>query len=156
MPDDENAVHRLVRQVERALARYEHALPRLVHLTLSRDDQWLFLNWKSWRLRYAVTVDFILTTLLDHFNRIRQKTKGTISLGVSVPLLTGPRAHEIIKTAVAAAFPNGENVDVQRYEKAQQILKKRMREYRDHVKKKQALAAEIAREEKRRLRRIRT
>jgi hypothetical protein len=149
VPDDENAVHRLVRQVERALARYEHALPRLVHLALSRDDQWLFLNWKSWRLRYAVTVDFILTTLLDHFNRIRQKTRGTISLGVSVPLLTGPRAEEIIKTAVADAFPNGENLDVQRYQKAQRNHEETYARVAGSRQEEAALAAQIAKEVKR-------
>ena len=153
MAYDENNIEKTVqiwvKKVERALAHYEQVSPKSVRLSLSREDEWLFLRWKSWSVRYAVSADFMLTTLLDHFNRIRKSSSASISLGVSVPLLTCPRAHEIITTAVAAAFPNGENLDVQRYENAQRILKKRMREYREHVRKKQALASQIAKEEKR-------
>ena len=64
-----------------------------------------FLEVEVLEPHYAVSADFILSTLLDYFKPIRQRRPGTISLGVGVSLLIGPRAQEIIRTAVAAAFP---------------------------------------------------
>jgi hypothetical protein len=69
------------REIEAALARYEHVPRSAVRRRVSDQHEFLLLNWKSWSLRYAVSVDFILGTLLDYFRRIRRQRPGDVSLG---------------------------------------------------------------------------
>jgi phytoene dehydrogenase-like protein len=118
-----------LKKVEGALARYEQVPPGSVHLLLSDEHEFLLMNWKSWSLRYAVSVDFILSTLLNYFRRIRRQRPGSVSLGVSVPSLTGHRAQEIIEAEVAATFPDGENYTAQRAEMRERILGQRLQKF---------------------------
>src|ERR1022692_1740781 len=123
------ALESWLKNVQVALARYEQVPERSVRLLLSDQDMWRLMNWKSWSLRYAVPVDFILSTLLNYFRHVRRKRPGSISLGISVPSLTGARAQEIIEAAIAASFPNGENFDAQRSEMQDRILGQRLQKF---------------------------
>jgi len=117
---------RWLEQVSRALARYEQVPEASVKLLLSDQHTLLLMNWKTWTVRYAVTVDFVLITLLDYFKKIRRKRPYQITLGVGVPQLTGPRAQEIIEAAVSATFPDGENLAAQRSEMMSRIVSRRL------------------------------
>jgi phytoene dehydrogenase-like protein len=129
----ENRIHRAtttwLKTVEAALARYEQVPGRSVKLLLSDQDMWRLLNWKSWSLRYAVSADFILATLLNYFRNVRRRRPGSISLGVSVPSLTGHRVREIIEAAMETAFSNGENFDARRAEMQDRILGQRLQKF---------------------------
>ena len=117
-------------KVEQALARYEHVPPRSVNLFLSDEQMFQLLNWKTWSLRYEVSVDFILTTLLDYYQKIRQlRRHHAVTLGVGVAQLTGPRAQEIIEQQAAASFPDGENHAAARGELRSRMLGVRLEEF---------------------------
>lgn len=120
---------RWLRQVANALARYENVPSASVDLLLKDKHSLLLLNWKTWMVRYAVPVDFILITLLEYFKKIRRRNPGRITLGVGVPQLTGERAQEIIEAAVAAAFPDNENFAAQRSEITSRIVSRRLQKF---------------------------
>jgi len=93
--------------IEEAFARYER-VPNL-KLRLSPENKFLLLNWKVWCLRYHVSPDFVLTTILDYYNKIRRRHAQFITMGLAMNSITGERAQEIIEAAVAVEFPNREN-----------------------------------------------
>jgi len=121
-----------IKQIERALAQYENIHPSYVvnlRKLIGTKHGFLLLNWKSWSQRYAVSVDFILTTLLDYYGKRRQQRQGKVSLGIATTSLTGTRAREIVEHEVAAQFPGGENFTSRSADLKNRILTRRLQKF---------------------------
>lgn len=92
-------------------------LPPNTEVCISRDLK--LLNLKVWTMRYSVNLEFILKTLLDRYAKYRKVPDTNIlTLGLAPAMLCGPTSREAIETAIAEAFPDGENERLARQEAA--------------------------------------
>jgi len=145
VPDDENASSPLSRQVERALARYEHAFAPVGASSAFKRRPVAFLELEVLAPSLCSYRGLHPHHPAGSFQSDSAKNSGHNFFGGERPSAYRARAEEIIKQAVARRFSNGENLDVQRYQKAQRILKKRMRGVPGVVKKKQLLLPRLPR-----------
>lgn len=90
----------------------------------------MLLNLKSWSLRYTVSLDFILSVLLEYFQRVRRTNTGFF--GVGVAQLTGPRAQEILEQAIRTSFPADEHIAVRNSDIRVRLLDHQLQEYTQH------------------------
>jgi hypothetical protein len=87
----------------------------MLHHVFIKDDvlsKLTLYNLKIWSMRYHVSLDFVLETLLRYWHKVRKTLRGSISLGVSIGVFTGEKARLIVKEAVEKAFPDGENLKI--------------------------------------------
>lgn len=118
-----------LQQVAEAFARYENVPVRQVFRFRPGKHGYLFMTWKSWSLRYAVNVEFIIRTLLDYYGRIRRPSGSCITFGVHVNQLVGPRAQQLVEQAVIAAYPAGENYAAVQSDIRSKILTRRLQKF---------------------------
>ncbi len=114
------------REVTQALARYDNLPVERVIVPSS----FALLNWKSWSLRYAVSVDFIVQTLLAYYSKIRRDVG---SLGIGIKQLTGVRAHEIVMQNVTVTFHDGENYTVYSNDLRERMLLRPLPKFDSHA-----------------------
>jgi hypothetical protein len=93
-----------------------------VQLHLPEEQRYRLLVLRTWVLRYRVSLDFILETLLSYYQRVIRRYGSSHGIGLSLPTLCGHRSQEILEVAILAAFPNNENEDQWRAEKRHQLL----------------------------------
>ncbi len=118
--------HQWSQEIAQALAQYDNLPIERVIV----PSNFALLNWKSWGLRYAISVDFILQTLLNYYSKIRRNVG---SLGIGIKQLTGSRAHEIVMQAVIASFPDGENYTVQSNDLRERMLLRPLPKFDPHA-----------------------
>lgn len=109
-------------KVEEALFRVEQILcqekkqpfnPKsIVWVPTSKEHNLAFYNFKIWMMRYHVSLDFILETLLRRWHLKRKCVHTGISFGLPISKLTSVEARKIIEEAVLKAFPTGENIAI--------------------------------------------
>jgi len=92
----------------------QHKPPRAYKwVAMPREDQLLsLLNWKVWTMRYKVSLDFVMTFVLQVYVDRRKPSKNpwTLNFGLPVPLVTGVSCRKRLEEEVARRFPNGENL----------------------------------------------
>ena len=79
---------------------------------IPKHQDLMLYNFKIWMIRYHVSLDFILETLLRRWSVRRALHYGSISFGLPIPLLTSATACKIIEEEVLKAFPTGENIAI--------------------------------------------
>lgn len=78
-----------------------------------RDDTYRLLRLKIWSIRYKVCLEYILSVLIPHFEKISSKHTGrrrSRGIGTTIPVLTGGAAEDFLADAVKKDFPDGENI----------------------------------------------
>jgi hypothetical protein len=94
---------------------------------------------KVWRERYSVPLEYILPVLISYFTRGIEKRTGKKStgLGVSIPVLCGDVAEEVLQKAIAVDYADGDNVSLCRESEKERIASviKPKPEFRIRVKK---------------------
>lgn len=94
--------------------RVQHELGKVlrhdIRLSLGLAQRHQLLTLKVWVTRYHVTLNFVLTVLLNHYKFLRRRYGSRHNLGISMPVLCGQRSREILEEAIERHFPSGENV----------------------------------------------
>lgn len=84
-----------------------------VFLAVGPNANLLYLNLRVWSIRYCVSLEFILETLLDYFsfNRgySRKRTSDEVRLGIPANLICGIRSRQILEDTIIQMYPDGEN-----------------------------------------------
>lgn len=81
-----------------------------------QDDQYRLLKLKVWSERHKVSIGYILSVLIPHFEKIaykhsrRPRERVSKGIGTTIPILTGPTAENFLIEQIAKDFPDGENV----------------------------------------------
>ena len=97
---------RIEQKLQSSLSRLEGWDENNMHLYLSPEDKLRLLNLNVWSLRYGVSIDYILTALLQHyFVRHRRKNR---YLGIRVSALMSKPSEEFLEEAIRQEFPNNE------------------------------------------------
>lgn len=93
-----------------------------------RDDSLRLQRLKVWSMRYSVSLEYILTKLIPHFEKlaqrhyIRRSAGQSKGIGVSIAVLTGPAAEEKLKEFIQKDFPSNENVAIWRENEQERCL----------------------------------
>ncbi len=112
-------------RVENAKRREAH-LPELpkstpVYLPEGRIADLYLLTLEVWRLRYCVSADFIIDSLLTRFRYARRLPPATIpeslDLGLYASTMAGIEARKYIEERITKDFPNKENIRVKHQQK---------------------------------------
>lgn len=107
-------------EVEEALDRVERILcaekkrkyDSRALVKIPKHQDLMLYNFKIWMMRYHISLDFILETLLRRWSVRRTLHYGSISFGIAISHLTSLTARKIIEEAVLKAFPTGENIAI--------------------------------------------
>lgn len=123
------AITELLAEIEACLLRIENRKRKQsqlrelssdtpIYLPLKAVSHLQLLNLKVWSERYAVSVEFILETLLDYYQHSRsyvcRDTARSIQLGISAATLCGIKSRQVIEEKVLKRFPVGENFRLQK------------------------------------------
>jgi len=95
-----------------------------------KDDQYRLLKLRVWSERHKVSIAYILSVLIPHFERIaykhsrRPREKVSKGIGTTIPILTGSTAESFLVEQILKDFPDNENVISWREEKRDECLRK--------------------------------
>lgn len=111
--------HKLFSVTSRIAAEVSTALQEALGKTIwhiSESDRYRLYKLWIWSQRYSVTLEYIVSVLVPYFNtgvekRTGKKSKG---LGVSIPVLTGNVAEDVLKKCISRDFPDGDNLSLYR------------------------------------------
>lgn len=95
---------------------------------ISKDDEKRLLTWAVWSERYAVTIGWILRCLIPYYQdrfQKRRKIDHRKGLPCKIATLTGKFSEWLIKQQLQKEFPDGENRELQRQLKREQIVRER-------------------------------
>ncbi len=90
-------------RVQACLRKIRH---RDVWLKLDTTAQIRLLNLKVWTLRYNVSLEFILTTLIRYYQKHNPSARTSSALGFSPAQLCGRASEEIVREAVKEQMPD--------------------------------------------------
>lgn len=116
---------RYMARLAQALARIEGVPVEAVYITAKPQNQIRLMNWQVWATRYSVSLDFVIHTLLRHYNSIREhqrRSSQRFRLGLPIAAVTGAAAQRVVEQAVAATYPAGENWEMLRSELRMRML----------------------------------
>lgn len=90
---------------------------------LSETNRFKLYRLWIWKQRYKVTLEYILGVLVPYFTKGVEKRTGKKSkgLGISIPVLCGDVAEEILQERIARDFPDGEHLSHYREEEKERI-----------------------------------
>jgi hypothetical protein len=80
------------------------------------------LTLRTWTLRYKVTLDYVVRTLVKYWDKRVRKPKSSSSLGVRVATLVSEHSRQILEESVLRDFPNHENEQAWKCRKRSRIL----------------------------------
>lgn len=91
---------------------------------VSETNRLKLYNLWIWSERHKVSLDYILSVLVPYFSRGVERRTGRRSkgLGVSIPVLTGTVAEEILQKAITKDFADGDNIVLAREEAKDKII----------------------------------
>lgn len=89
-------------------------------------DKLRLLKLKVWGVKYRVTLGYILGVVMTFYwdrlpKQVREKVKGSRSLGVRIATLVSKGSEKALVDAIARDFPNGENISVYKEEERNRI-----------------------------------
>lgn len=93
-----------------------------------QDDQYRLLRLRVWSERYKVSISYILSVLIPHFERISNKYRGnarsTVSkgIGTTISVLTGQAAESILVEHLERSYPDNEHVISWKQDKQKECL----------------------------------
>jgi len=87
-------------------------------------NQQRLLTLKVWTVRYNVSLEFILEFLLQRHADVRRRhwIKHQVTLGIPLPLLTGPASRLALEDHIKRLYPAGENLRDAAQQLRQRIL----------------------------------
>lgn len=90
---------------------------------LSETDRFKLYRLWIWKQRYKVSLEYILSVLVPYFTKGVEKRTGKKSkgLGISIPVLCGDVAEEILQERIDKDFPDGENLSHYREQEKERI-----------------------------------
>lgn len=85
---------------------------------ISESDRYRLYKLWIWSQRYYVSLEYILSVLVPYFNNGVEKRTGKKSkgLGISIPVLTGDVAEEVLQKCISRDFPEGDHLSLYREE----------------------------------------
>lgn len=98
---------------------------RLYVSSMPKETRYRLYQFWIWKQRYKVSIRWMLNVLLPVYHKRMQKIvpgKGSNSLGVRIPTLTGKKSGEIIEMAVDNFFPSGGNYTEELQERRRQLV----------------------------------
>lgn len=113
-----------VKEVERTLSRIRK---EEVSIFLNDKDRLKLLILRSWGIRYSVSVEYILRTVLpfwEAFVQRRSKKMKSRGLNVQVSTLIGKKSEATLIQNIEKDFPNGINKVLHKQEAAERIYTK--------------------------------
>ncbi len=74
-----------------------------------------------WRIRYCVTAEFIIETIIRRFRNMRRlpttNVESSVQLGLPANIMAGTEARRCLEERIAKDFPNQENIRVKQQPK---------------------------------------
>jgi len=96
-----------------ARIRKEKKLPMPHNPAIIIPRSLVLMNLEVWRLRYHVSLDFILLSLFRYYKHVRvtwlPEYGQPLTLGIRPENLCGERSRDILENRIRETYPNGEN-----------------------------------------------
>lgn len=95
-----------------------------------QDDQYRLLKLRVWSERHKVSIGYILSVLVPHYEKMAYKhsnkprEKVSKGIGTTISVLTGPSAEAYLVEQMAKDFPDSENVVSWKEDKKHECLRK--------------------------------
>ena len=118
---------------------------------VSETDRYRLYRLWIWSQRHKVSLEYIFQTLIPYFTKGVEKRTGKKSkgIGVSIPVLTGDVAEEVLVRSIERDYPEGDHLSLYREQQIEAItaLLTKPPEFPTRIKKPlqyKSMAAEVA------------
>jgi len=122
------AKHDLFHARSNAVAKVNEALAplgkKLWHV--SETNSYKLMRLLIWSERHCVTLDYVIGAVIPALSKAveRRTMKKSKGLGISIPVLTGDVAEDILKERIAKDFPAGEHIHAYRDARRNELIAK--------------------------------